>query len=57
MKVKLENLIQDVINEDELVDVRGGLMSPPKYGCQTGVCINDIGWANSCTSAVCQTGA
>lgn len=57
MKVKLENLIQDVINEDELVDVRGGLMNPPKYGCQTGVCINDIGWANSCTSAVCQTGA
>lgn len=57
MKVKLENLIQDVINEDELADVRGGLMNPPKYGCQTGVCMNSVNWANSCTSAVCQTGA
>lgn len=52
-----ENLAQDVINEEELINVKAGLMSPPKYGCQTGVCINNSDWSSLCTSAVCQIGA
>lgn len=52
-----ENLVQDVINEEELINVKAGLMSPPKYGCQTGVCINNSDWSSLCTSAVCQIGA
>lgn len=57
MEKNLKDLVIDVINEDELADVRGGLMNPPKYGCETGVCANDVTWAGSCSSAICRVGA
>ena len=57
MDEKFKNLVQDVLSEEEIANVVGGLMNPPKYGCDTGVCYNSDNWAAHCNSAVCRMGA
>ena len=50
------DLVQDVIQVDELADVKGGLMNPPKDGCVSKVCEDNLQYgANYCNTAVCMT--
>lgn len=57
METNFLDLVQDVISEDELINVVGGVANPPKYGCGSGVCNNSITWSSYCSSAPCESGS